>query len=135
VIDARLPPNVSSLTRPFWEATARRELVRPVCLNCGISFFTPQVACPGCLDENWEYQLSSGTGTVYSFTIVHRAPREGFETPYVVADVDLDEGWNLLTNVVGCRPEDVHIGQRVSVAWLDADGAVLPVFAPQGDHA
>jgi uncharacterized protein len=132
VNDARTPPNVSPLTRPFWEAARRRELVCPVCLDCGQNFFTPQIACPHCLSENWEYQPSKGLGAIHSFTVVHRAPREGFDPPYVVADVDLDEGWHMLTNIVDCDPDDVRIGQRVRVTWFDTSDAVLPVFTPEG---
>lgn len=128
---SRAPHNVSALTQPFWEAASRRELVRPVCDECGNNFFTPQVACPACHSERWRYRTSSGRGTVHSFTVVHRAPTGDFDPPYVVADVDVEEGWNLMTNIVGCAAGGVRIGQRVAVAFQDVgDDAVLPVFAP-----
>ena len=38
--------------------------------------------------------------TVTSYTVVHRAPSPDFETPYVVAVVELDEGGRMLTNIV-----------------------------------
>ena len=129
--DARRPPHVTSLTRPFWDAASRHELVRPVCDVCGRNFFTPQVACPSCHSEQWRYQPSAGRGEVHSYTVVHRAPSEGFETPYVVADVDVDEGWHLMTNIVNCDVTEVHIGQRVEVAWHEVTpDVVLPTFAP-----
>lgn len=129
--DARIPPHVSSLSRPFWDAAARRELMRPVCDDCGRSFFVPRPACPHCLSEAWSWVPSAGRGRVHSHTTVHRAPRAGFEVPYVVADVDLDEGWNMMSNVVDVAPETVTIGQRVAVTFLDvADGVALPVFRP-----
>jgi uncharacterized protein len=131
VSEARRPPHVTALTRPFWEAATRRELVRPVCDACGGSFFSPQVACPTCHSENWRYQPSTGRGVVHSYTVVHRAPSPGFDPPYVVADVDVEEGWHLMTNIVGCDVGDVHIGQRVAVSWLEiAPDVVLPTFAP-----
>jgi uncharacterized protein len=128
----RTPPNVSEMTRPFWEAARDRRLVRPVCLACGHSFFSPQIACPRCLTEDWDYVESSGIGQVYSFSVVHRAPRDGFDPPYVVADIDMQEGWHLMSNIIGCDPDDVAVGMAVRVAWLDLeDGTVLPQFSPE----
>lgn len=127
----RTPPAVSDMTRPFWDAAAVRVLVRPVCGSCGHSFFSPRLACPRCLSEDWTYEESSGRGTVHSYTVVHRAPREGFEVPYVVADVDIEEGWNLMTTIIGCPPDAVRIGQPVVVSWLEVGpGTVLPAFTP-----
>jgi uncharacterized OB-fold protein len=124
-------PSPSELTQPFWDAAARGVLVRPVCDRCGASFFTPQVCCPSCLSEQWSWVQSAGRGAVYSATVCHRAPEPGFDVPYVLAIVDLDEGWDMLSNVVGCAPAEVAIGMRVRVAWESlGDGIVLPVFEP-----
>ncbi|WP_370327875.1 Zn-ribbon domain-containing OB-fold protein [Euzebya sp.] len=126
----------SALTAPFWAAAAEGRLVRPVCDRCGTSFFTPGIACPACQSEAWTYVESSGRGVVYSHSVVHRPPVPGRRTPYVVAIVDLDEGWHLLTNVVGCAPEDVRIGMDVEVRWVTEDGVRLPAFAPRaGERA
>ena len=92
-VAARPRPRPTELTAEFWRAARRHELVRPRCDACGTSFFTPQIACPACLSERWRYERSSGRGTVYSATVVHRAPLPGLETPYQVAIVDLEEGW------------------------------------------
>lgn len=124
---ARPAPEPTEFGRPFWEAARGHRLVRPVCDACGRSFFTPQVACPHCLSEAWSWVDSSGRGVVHSFAVVHRAPVPGFTPPYVIADVELEEGWRILTNVVGGTPV---VGQQVRVTWLEvAGGAVLPVFA------
>jgi len=132
-VDVRPLPEPSVLTHGFWDAAARHELVRPVCDQCGRSFFTPQVACPHCGSEAWTYQPSVGTGTVYSMTVIHRPPLPAFEAPYVLAIIDLDDGWSMLSRVVGCEPESVTIGMRVAVAWDDAaPGVALPVFQPEG---
>src|SRR5438105_14741017 len=84
------------LTAPFWAAAAGRVLVRPVCADCGRNFFSPQIACPACLSENWSYLPSSGRGTVYSATVVHKAPSPDFDVPYRLAVVELEEGWSML---------------------------------------
>jgi len=64
---------------------------------------------------------------------VHRAPTPDFETPYVVAVIELRDGCSLLTNIVRTDPESVSIGMPVHVVFLDQpDGRALPVFAPAG---
>ncbi|MND08825.1 hypothetical protein D3C83_317270 [compost metagenome] len=51
--------------------------------------------------------------------------------PYVVALVELDEGPRLVTNIVGCDPKDVKVGQRVEVVFEKIDDAItLPKFRP-----
>src|SRR4051794_32422620 len=92
--------SADTFTRPFWDAAEQHRLVYPYCGRCSRSFFTPQLVCPGCQRSDWEWRTSSGQGTVYSHTTVHRAPVEGFETPYVLAIVDLVEGWSMLTTIV-----------------------------------
>lgn len=122
-------PERSDLTAPFWDAVDRRELVRPVCHACGRSFFTPQIACTHCLSEDWAYRPSSGRGTVYSATVVHRPPAPGFPVPFRLGVVDLDEGWSMLVNLVGGPDERLpEIGAPVTVTWIERDGRVLPAF-------
>lgn len=121
-----------ALTGEFWAGVDRGELLRPVCGRCGRSFFTPQVVCPSCGSEQWDYQPSAGTGTVYSFTVVHRPPEAAFEAPYVLAIVDVAEGWSLLTWIVDCPASEVRIGMGVQVRFVAGpDGALLPAFAPR----
>jgi uncharacterized OB-fold protein len=125
----RPAPIPTALTAPFWEAAARSTLVRQVCGACGQNFFTPRLACPNCLSESWSWEESSGRGRIYSFTVCHRAPVPGFSVPYVLAIVELDEGWSMLTNLVDGEPSEIDIGTQVQVAWLSvADGQTLPVF-------
>ena len=121
------------LTGPFWAAVERGELVRPVCARCQCSFFSPQVVCPRCQSPEWNYQQSSGRGEVVSHTTIHRPPDPRFEAPYVVADVEVDEGWRMFTWIVGCDPSEVSIGQRVEVCFMPGiDGDPVPAFAPEG---
>jgi uncharacterized OB-fold protein len=128
---ARPRPEPSELTAEFWAAARRHELVRPRCHSCGTSFFTPQIACPACLSEDWSYTPSSGRGTVYSATVVHRAPFPGLQTPYQVGIVDLEEGWSMLTNIVDSDAAPVAIGTPVEVAFVDVDAELtLPAFRP-----
>ena len=55
----------------------------------------------------------------------------GFEYPIPCALVELDDGIRIVSNVVGCPPEDIRIGMRVvlSIEKVDAELA-LPLFRP-----
>ena len=76
----------------------------------------------------------AGTGTVRSFTIVHRAV-PGVPVPYVSAVVDLDGGGVVKSNVLGCdpTPDAVKLGMKVKmttfVAGTDDDGTDAVAFA------
>jgi uncharacterized protein len=125
-------PVPSELTRPFWEAAAQRKLVRQRCDDCGRSFFTPQLVCPHCLCDRWSWVESSGFGTVYSYTVCHRSPEAGFDVPYVLAIVDLEEDWSMLSNIVNYPPDQLQIGMSIGVTWVAlGDGMLLPVFEPR----
>jgi hypothetical protein len=66
------------------------------------------------------WRVSPGRGTVYATTVVR--PRGG--PPRNVVLVDLDDGFRMMSRVVGTAPEDVTVGMRVRVAWDDD----VPVF-------
>ena len=84
-----------------------------------------------CLSTEWSWEPSPGTGSLYAFTEVHRPPSPDIPVPYVVAIVDLDDGWTMLTNLVDCEAADLRSGQRVRVRFAaTTGGAVLPCFTP-----
>ena len=127
---ATLPlPQPSALSQPFWDACKRGELVVQRCDDCGEHVFIPQVACTRCFSSKLIWVPSSGRGTVYSFTIVHRPQQPAFTVPYAVAIVEMEEGWYTLTNIVGCDPEAVRIGLPVEVEFREmSDTITLPLF-------
>ncbi|OGA49756.1 MAG: hypothetical protein A3G24_04760 [Betaproteobacteria bacterium RIFCSPLOWO2_12_FULL_62_13] len=56
------------------------------------------------------HKAASGSGEVYSFTIVHRAPSPTFaqQAPYVVTVVVLREGPRMMTRLDGASPSLRH---------------------------
>jgi uncharacterized protein len=128
---SRPVPVPTSLTRPFWAAARRGHLVLPHCPVCDLRFFVPEPVCPGCLSPDWRYEPSAGEGAVYAVTVVHRVPGPGFDVPFALAIVDLDDGATLLTHVVGCDPAAVTVGLRVRVDLRPLDDEItLPYFVP-----
>lgn len=131
----RLEPPVTPVSQPFWEATRDRRLLVQWCTDCDRPIFYPREVCPSCLGTDLEWRPSAGTGTVYAVSVQHRPanPTMADRVPYVVALIDLDDGIRLLSNVVGCDPGEVAIGQPVEVTWeLLSDGRHLPQFQPRG---
>jgi uncharacterized OB-fold protein len=134
-VEYRKPlPVPSELSRPFWEACRRHELLVQRCLSCGTVRFPPAILCPECLSEEAEWKKSSGKGKVFSFVVFHRLYHPGFEgeLPYTVALIELEEGARLISNVVGCPPVEVACDMPVEVVFEDVTPEVtLPKFRPR----
>ena len=117
-------------TKLYWDAAKEHRLSIQRCADCQRSVFYPRSICPHCGSDRLHWIDSSGRGTVYSYTVVHRAPG-GFTdaVPYVVALIDLEEGVRLMSNVVDCAPGDVQIGEHVEVTFDDVTPDItLPKF-------
>ena len=124
-------PRPTALSQPHWDGCRRGELLVQRCLDCGGYVFIPQPACTHCLSERLEWVRSSGRGIVYSYTVVYRPQQPAFETPYVCAIVELDEGWHMLTNLVGLELDAVRVGLPVEVDFRRlSDEVTLPYFRP-----
>lgn len=131
----RIEPAESTASKYFWDKTRNAEFVLPWCRSSERPFFYPRETSPFCLGDDIEWRSASGTGVVYAVTVEHRPqnPRMAAMAPYAVALIDLDEGVRMLSNVVGCPAEDVHVGMRVRLTWeLMSDGRRLPLFEPIG---
>jgi uncharacterized protein len=109
------------LTRPFWEAAKRHELVMPRCTTCDHLFFYPRSECPRCFSTTLEWVRVSGRGRLHSFTIVYQPANAAFRdsAPYVYAVVQLDEGPRLVSNVVQCDPEAVRVDMPLVAIFDD----------------
>lgn len=127
-------PRIDEESRGHWEACRRHQLRIQRCRGCGTFRYHPRTICPECLSSEVEWVLSSGRGTVYTFTVTHQNQAPGFreDLPYVLAYVELEEGVLLLTNVVDCAPAAVSIGLPVEVVFEDvSDEVAVPRFRPR----
>jgi uncharacterized OB-fold protein len=109
------------LTRPFWEAAKRHELVMPRCTTCAHIFFYPRSECPRCFSTALEWVPVSGRGRLHSFTIVYQPANAAFkdDAPHVYAVVQLDEGPRMVSNVVQCDPEAVRVDMPLVAVFDD----------------
>ncbi len=115
------PPN-PALTRPFWEAAKRHELVLPRCQHCSRYHFYPRELCPFCLSNQIAWLPVSGKGHLYSYTIIHQPAHPAFaaDVPYVYAIVQLDEGVMMPSNVIDCAiPDGLHIEMPLVAVFED----------------
>jgi uncharacterized OB-fold protein len=126
-------PNPTVDTEAYWEGAKRHELLAQKCNQCGQLRFPPGLVCPNCLSTDHTWTQLSGKGEVYTFSLVRAPLRPEFQdaVPYVLGVVQLDEGVRMVTNIVGCPPEDVRIGMRVEVTFDDVTAEItLPKFKP-----
>lgn len=122
----------------FWEACKRHELLIQQCEECGSYRYPPRPICPNCFSLKARWNTSSGRGEVYTFTVarVPLTPEWAPDVPYVVGVIQLDEGIRIVSNVVGCKPEDITIGMPVDVTFDDVtDTITLPRFKPARENS
>ena len=121
----------SPVTNPenqeYFDACAKGTLLIGKCGACGEYHFYPRRICPHCFSDQVKWLPAKGTGTIYTYSTMHR----GVPIPYTIAYVTLDEGVSMMTNIVDFAPGSLTIGQQVKVGFRDAEGgAKVPLFAP-----
>ena len=96
------------------------------CNGCGETHYYPRAICPFCQSDDTEWYPASGEGKIYSFSVMRRA-----EVPFVIAYVTLPEGITMMSNIVDCDPDSVHVEQAVKVSFkASEEGQAIPVFVP-----
>jgi uncharacterized OB-fold protein len=126
-------PVVDDLSRPFWEAAQRHQLVVQHCQDCGSFNHPPRPACDACQSQHLQFESVSGRGTIYSFSVMHQPNIAGFEDqiPYLNILVELEEQPLLfmVSNLPIAEREKVRIGARVEVYFDEIDtDLTLPQF-------
>ena len=126
-------PPIDAWTRPYWDAARENKLLLQYCPSCEKHIFYPRRFCPFCDSDQLEWKESSGTGKVYAYTVVCNNAPSAFiaDMPYVIAIVRLDEGVQMMTNIVECNPDNVHSEMSVEVVFEKLnDEITLPKFKP-----
>ncbi|MFT4011832.1 MAG: Zn-ribbon domain-containing OB-fold protein [Paracoccus sp. (in: a-proteobacteria)] len=116
-------------TAPYWAAARDGKLVYQHCENCAFVQFPPRNLCAACGSDQPEWRESRRSGRVESFTVVHRAPNALFraKAPYVIALVQLDEGFRIMVNIFGDTACATRVGSLVRIVFASSeDGAILP---------
>ena len=87
------------------------------CQDCGVSVFGPATFCQSCTSFEVEPADLGADGTLYSYTIV-RIPPAGWpgQVPYILGQVELPSGPQVLAEVIDCEQSDLAIGMPVELA-------------------
>jgi uncharacterized protein len=131
---SRPRPQPTPETLHFWEGTRAGELRLQRCDECSEVYFPPRPFCPACAGRQVSVFAASGRATLYSYVINHRS-RPGFEAPYAIAVVELEEGPRMMTNIVECpqTPEALELDMALEVTFDVLDDEIsLPLFRPAG---
>jgi uncharacterized protein len=75
------------------------------------------------------YEALSCTGTLYSFSIVRYPAAQGFDLPYTIGLVEIDEqpGVRMAVQVIEPDPERIHVGAPVRLAVGTGPMGAIPV--------
>jgi uncharacterized OB-fold protein len=133
-----LPDVDDPATGPFWEGTARGELLVQACGACGRWRMPPRPMCPHCRSIDVTWVTTSGRGRVWSYVVPHPPllPAYAALAPYNAIVVELDEDpsiryvGNLLARPDGpineVDPATIVVGEPVRVVFQDVEGVALP---------
>ena len=116
-------PLVNPETEAFWSAAKEGKFLIKRCTACGKAHWYPRAVCPHCMSEKTEWAEASGRGTIYSVSVMKRAPEV-----YAVAYVTLEEGPTMMTNIVDCDFSTLKIGQKVKLVFKPTQGEGAPPF-------
>ncbi len=117
--EAVIVPEVTELTRPYWNGAAAGALMLQRCVACGAYRHPPTVVCGACGAWETSWVPASGGGVIYSYTVVVHPVHRAVErlVPYNVVLVELDEGVRVVSTVVDAAPDALAIGRRVTAVF------------------
>ena len=119
---------------PFWQAAKKHKLVLQKCRSCERVWYPVGPTCPFCLSNDFAWTEMSGRGVVHNFVVYHKPwiPYYKDKVPYVLAQVEIEEGVRLTTNIWGLPSSEVKIGLEVEAVWEDVtDEVSLIQFQPR----
>lgn len=120
--DPKPLPYPDADSAPYWAWARKHELRMQRCADCGEWRFPPRPMCPACNSMRDEWAPLAGTGTIYSWVVVHPPVLPAFaaEAPYAVVLVQLDDdpGLRLIGTVSDVPADQLAAGLPVEV-WFD----------------
>jgi uncharacterized OB-fold protein len=120
--------SANSHAETFWRQVQESRITFARCRNdqCGAPQFPPKPRCDVCDGDRLETRQATGTGTIFSITVVHRPPSDALRqyAPYGIALIDLDEGFRMMAHA---DPE-LTIGARVRASFATFGDRAVPRF-------
>ena len=115
----------------YWrEIPQRYRMEAEKCKKCGKIYFPPRVICPECKSQDFEQVKLKDEGTLLTYTVIRVGPSQFVnQTPYAMGIVKLDDGVNILTQIVDCEPDQILTGMKLKLEFRkiqqDGDAGIL----------
>jgi uncharacterized OB-fold protein len=103
----------------FWAFLRSGKLMIQRSRSTGEYVFYPRLIAPRSGADDLQFVEVGGFGTIYSATTMRRPTKHGGD--YNACVVELDEGVRMLSRIVDCAPDEVHIGMRVQAVITPVD--------------
>ena len=134
--DTPAPPERVELVEDagFWRAVDAGHLELARCDECG-AWSGVARSCVACGSPTYSWHRASGRGVVRTFAVFHRPFHKYFAEllPYNVAVVALEEGPEIVTNVVDTPLAEIDVGMPVRIEMRLRGEALIPQAVPVAD--
>lgn len=132
-MSARPLPVPDESSAPYWAAAAEGVLTIARCSRCATLTLPPDVVCPSCgsTTPDFEFTPVSGRGRVRSWTVVRQSFLPGFDVPFTLVDVELEEQQELrmIGRLLDGPEVELALGVAVRVAFERVtDDCAVPAF-------
>lgn len=130
--EQRVIPKPTPETQHYWDGAREGDLRLQTCQACDNTYFPPRPFCPECGSRDIAETKASGKAKLLSYVINH-LPSPGFEPPFAIAIVELEEGPRLMSNILDCEqtPEALQLDMPLEVTFEKlSDDITLPQFRP-----
>ncbi len=115
----------------YWEGLKADKLMIKRCAGCQRYHHPRRLFCFACGSDRFDWVEASGKGSVYTFSTVHRSPREEFasEVPYTVGLLQLAEGIFFFSRILHKPGGEVRLGAQARMEFKEVGpSGRLPVF-------
>ena len=118
-------PPVTPESAAFYAAAKEGRFLIGRCTDTGRFFWYPRAVSPFTFGATTLAE-ASGRGVIYSYSVMRRAT-----PPSSIAYVTLEEGPTMMTSLVDCDFDALHVGQAVRLVWRPTEGGPpVPCFTP-----
>ena len=119
-------------SRPFWDGAKENKLMIQKCKISGKCFLYSRGHSGTNATNEYEWIEASGKGIIYSYTVSHIPGGSRYyldKTPYVIGSILLEEGVRLTSNIMSKNFNDIKIGSKVFVEYIELnESIVFPCF-------
>jgi uncharacterized OB-fold protein len=127
-------PVPTGVSQPYWDGLREHKLLMQRCADCQQLQFYPRSGCRHCGGTHLSWEQMSGSGHIYSYTVIHRPPFKAFaaDVPYVYAVIELDEGPRVIATIETDDHDSLAVDAPAEAIFDDGDdGITLLRFRPQ----